>query len=88
MTGGAITVVGGGLAGYFGIVGVTEILRGGLGEYGLGWTLTVIPGYTVWGVGLLVAATSYAIMTKPPCLAAVTTDPASGSASARPRPAA
>ncbi|MGN9785615.1 hypothetical protein ACTMTF_29625 [Nonomuraea sp. ZG12] len=59
-------LVGGGLAGYFGVVGLTETLNGGLGA-DLGWALAVISGYTVWGAGLLVAATSYVIMTKPPC---------------------
>ncbi|WP_049556875.1 hypothetical protein [Nonomuraea sp. SBT364] len=62
-------LVGGGLAGYFGIAGLTLMVTEGTGQP-LWWTLTVIPGYTVWGLGLLVAATSYIIMTKPPCVRA------------------
>ncbi|MEV4221389.1 hypothetical protein [Nonomuraea sp. NPDC049725] len=62
-------LVGGGLAGYFGIAGFSVMLTEGTGQP-LWWTLTVIPGYTVWGIGLLVAAASYTIMTKPPCVRA------------------
>jgi hypothetical protein len=61
-------MVGGGLAGYFGLVGGTYIIRGDLAaDYPLWWTLTVIPGYTVWGLGLLTAAIAYLAITKPPC---------------------
>lgn len=33
----------------------------------LWWTLMVIPGYTLWGAGLLVAAVSYLTLTRPAC---------------------
>lgn len=65
-------LVGGGLVCYFGLVGGTYLILGDLGpEYPVWWTLMVIPGYTVWGVGLLVAAVSYLGATKPWCPAMV-----------------
>ncbi len=61
-------LVGSGLAAYFGLVGGTYMIRGEFGsEYPAWWTLMVIPGYTVWGLGLLVAAVFYLEATKPPC---------------------
>jgi hypothetical protein len=60
--------VGGGLTAYFGLVGGTYIVLGEFSsELPLWWTLTVIPGYTLWGIGLLVAAAFYLGATKPPC---------------------
>jgi hypothetical protein len=60
--------VGGGLTAYFGLVGGTYTALGNFGsEFPLWWTLTVIPGYTVWGIGLLVAGVFYLGATKPSC---------------------
>ena len=62
-------MMGGGRTAYFGLVGGTYIV---LGEFGfpLWWTLAVIPRYTLWGIGLLVAAAFYRGATEPPCHAA------------------
>ncbi|MDN3238255.1 hypothetical protein [Glycomyces tritici] len=61
-------MVGGGLTGYFGLVGTTYTARGDFSpEYPLWWTLVVIPGYTLWGVGILIAAASYLRLTRPEC---------------------
>ncbi|THV40871.1 hypothetical protein [Glycomyces buryatensis] len=61
-------LVGGGLSAYFGLVGGTYTILGDFSaEFPLWWTLMVIPGYTVWGLGLLVAAVFFLGITKPPC---------------------
>ena len=58
--------VGASLTAYFGIAGMTAWIRG---EFG-GPFLTLLlemGGYTLWGVGLLVAAAAYFALTRPPC---------------------
>ncbi|MCD0446360.1 hypothetical protein LO763_22350 [Glycomyces sp. A-F 0318] len=60
-------MVGGGLVAYFGLVGGTYLVRGEFGAFPPWWVLTVVPGYTLWGIGLLVAAGSYLGATKPAC---------------------
>ncbi|MCC3763709.1 hypothetical protein K3N28_11575 [Glycomyces sp. TRM65418] len=72
-------LVGGGLAAYFGLVGGTYAILGDLGPaFPLWWILMVIPGYTVWGIGLLVAAVFYLGATKPPCPRTTWTGPGEG----------
>nr|WP_157554465.1 hypothetical protein [Herbidospora sakaeratensis] len=61
--------VGAGLAGYFGVAGMTAWLlgRGGLAEAPV-WKVSMeMFGYTFWGLGLLVAAMSYYGLTRPDC---------------------
>ncbi|MET7862938.1 hypothetical protein [Micromonospora taraxaci] len=59
--------VGAGLTGYFGVGGMTAWATGDNVD-GAAWFLAVVlPAYTVWGVGLLVAASSYVSLTKPTC---------------------
>lgn len=58
--------MGAGLAGYFGIAGMTAWATGNL-DGPLWWLVLVLPGYTVWGLGLLAAAISYVSLTKPEC---------------------
>lgn len=60
--------LGAGLVGYFGVGATSELLiRGSFGEP-LWWLIMVVPGYIVWGIGLLIAAASYFMMTKPVCV--------------------
>lgn len=63
---GAGLFIGGGLTAYFGIAGMTAWIRGDLGGAFLPLLLEM-GGYTLWGIGLLVAAASYYAMTRPPC---------------------
>ncbi|GAA2711934.1 hypothetical protein Apa02nite_085150 [Actinoplanes palleronii] len=58
--------MGGSLTAYFGIAGMTAWIRGDFGGAFVPLLLEM-GGYTLWGVGLLVAATSYYAMTRPPC---------------------
>lgn len=58
-------LVGGGMTGYFGLAGIHSTITQGVGVYPVWWAFAVIGGYTVWGVGLLVAALSYYLLTKP-----------------------
>jgi hypothetical protein len=62
--------VGASLTAYFGIAGMTAWIRGEFGGPFLPLLLEM-GGYTLWGVGLLVAAASYFAMTRPPCPQAV-----------------
>lgn len=58
--------MGAGLTTYFGLAGISSMVQDGLGStYPLWWGFAVIGGYTVWGVGLLVASLSYYLLTKP-----------------------
>ena len=57
--------MGGGLTGYFGFAGIPATVTQGLDIYPLWWEFAVIGGYTLWGLGLLVAALSYYLLTKP-----------------------
>jgi len=59
--------IGAGLTGYFGIGGMTAWATGNNLDGPLWALLMVLPTYTFWGVGLLVAAVSYSALTKPPC---------------------
>lgn len=59
--------MGAGMAGYFGIGGMTAWATGDNVDGPLWWLLLVLPGYTVWGLGLLVAAVSYVGLTNPEC---------------------
>ncbi|MDH2426404.1 hypothetical protein [Sphaerisporangium sp. TRM90804] len=59
--------VGAGLTTYFGIGGMTAWATGDNVD-GATWFLAVVlPAYTLWGLGLLVAATSYFTLTRPEC---------------------
>jgi hypothetical protein len=58
--------VGTGLTAYFGIAGMTAWIRGDFGGPFLPLLLEM-GGYTLWGVGLLVACGSYLALTRPPC---------------------
>ncbi|MEU4426805.1 hypothetical protein AB0F81_39805 [Actinoplanes sp. NPDC024001] len=58
--------VGASLTAYFGVAGMTAWIRGDLGGPFLPLLLEM-GGYTLWGVGLLVAAASYFALTRPPC---------------------
>lgn len=58
--------VGAGLTAYFGIAGNTAWIRGDFGGPFLPLFLEMA-GYTLWGIGLLVACASYAALTRPPC---------------------
>jgi hypothetical protein len=58
--------MGAGLTAYFGIVGVSAWIRGEFGGPFLPLLLE-IGGYTLWGVGLLVASASYFRLTRRPC---------------------
>jgi hypothetical protein len=62
--------VGASLTAYFGIAGMTGWIRGHFGGPFL-TLLLEMGGYTLWGVGLLVAAASYFALTRPPCPQAV-----------------
>jgi hypothetical protein len=59
--------VGAGLNGYFGIGGMTAWATGNNVDGSSWFLLVVLPAYTVWGLGLLVAAVSYFGLTKPEC---------------------
>jgi hypothetical protein len=72
-------MVGSGLTAYFGLVGGTYIVLGDFdAALPLWWVLTVIPGYTVWGIGLLVAAVFYLGATKLRCSATSRAEAPSG----------
>ncbi|MCI4061523.1 hypothetical protein MRQ36_02605 [Micromonospora sp. R77] len=59
--------VGAGLTGYFGVGGTTAWATGRI-PGASGWFLPVtLAAYTVWGLGLLVAAASYLALTRPVC---------------------
>jgi hypothetical protein len=61
--------VGAGLTGYFGVAGMTAwfLGKGNLAQAPV-WKVSMeMFGYTLWGVGLLVAAMSYYSLTRPPC---------------------
>ncbi|WP_214316943.1 hypothetical protein [Nonomuraea sediminis] len=65
---GPAMLVGFGLSGYFGLAGMTHVVMGDLDPARpLWWTLAVVPGYTVWGLGLVVAAVPYLSITRRPC---------------------
>ncbi|MFI6262937.1 hypothetical protein [Micromonospora sp. NPDC051006] len=69
--------LGAGLTSYFGIGGGTAVATGMIAP---DWFLVVaLATYTLWGVGLLVSASSYLALTRPECPA--------GRASAAPAPA-
>ncbi|RLP94728.1 hypothetical protein EAD89_03585 [Micromonospora sp. BL4] len=58
---------GAGLTTYFGIGGMTAWATGNNMD-GAAWFLVIVlPAYTLWGLGLLVAATSYLSRTRPEC---------------------
>ncbi|MEU8663200.1 hypothetical protein AB0C31_41870, partial [Actinoplanes philippinensis] len=59
--------MGASLTAYFGIAGMAAWIRGDFGGPFLPLLLEM-GGYTVWGVGLLVAAASYHALTRPPCM--------------------
>jgi hypothetical protein len=63
--------IGASLTAYFGIAGMTAWMRGDFGGPFLRLLLEM-GGYTLWGVGLLVAAGSYFALTRPPCPQMVT----------------
>lgn len=58
--------VGASLTAYFGIAGMIAWIRGDFGGPFLPLLLEV-GGYTLWGIGLLVACASYVALTRPPC---------------------
>ena len=58
--------VGASLTAYFGIAGNTAWIRGDFGGPFLPLLLEM-GGYTLWGIGLLVASASYVALTRPPC---------------------
>lgn len=58
--------IGASLTAYFGIAGMTAWIRGDFGGPFLPLLLQM-GGYTLWGVGLLVASVSYFRLTRPPC---------------------
>ncbi|MDG4805970.1 hypothetical protein O7634_04280 [Micromonospora sp. WMMD1120] len=58
--------IGASLTAYFGIAGMTAWLRGDVRGPFLPLLLEM-GGYTLWGVGLLLAAASYFALTRPPC---------------------
>lgn len=64
---GVALFMGASLTAYFGIVGMGAWIRGDVrGPFLV--LLLELGGYTLWGVGLLVASASYYALTKPPCL--------------------
>lgn len=54
-----------GLLAYFGIGGLTAVLLGKTAGHPV--AVVEIVAYVVWGIGLAVASTSYAQLTRPPC---------------------
>ena len=58
--------MGAGLTAYFGVAGMTAWMRGDFGGPFLPLLLEM-GGYTLWGVGLLVASASYFTLTRAPC---------------------
>ncbi|GIF76418.1 hypothetical protein [Asanoa siamensis] len=58
--------MGGSLAAYFGVAGMSAWARGDIDGPFL-TLLLELGGYTLWGIGLLVASASYFTLTKPPC---------------------
>ncbi|MEV7988749.1 hypothetical protein [Micromonospora sp. NPDC085948] len=71
--------VGAGLTTYFGIAGMTAWATGDNVD-GPAWFLAVVlPAYTLWGLGLLVAAGSYLSLTKPECTLSRTSAPRAAS---------
>ncbi|MGW4948565.1 hypothetical protein ACWEOZ_44040 [Actinoplanes sp. NPDC004185] len=58
--------MGASLTAYFGIAGMIAWIRGDFGGPFVPLLLEM-GGYTLWGVGLLVAAASYFALTRPPC---------------------
>lgn len=59
--------IGAGLTAYFGIGASAELFKGDDLGGPLWWIIMVIPGYIVWGLGLLIAAVAYFALTKPEC---------------------
>jgi hypothetical protein len=60
--------MGAGFTGYFGIGAmIAWAADANMDGRPLWWTVMVLPGYTVWGLGLLGAAISYFNLTKPEC---------------------
>jgi hypothetical protein len=63
---GTALFVGASLTAYFGIAGMIAWIRGDFGGSFVPLMLEM-GGYTIWGLGLLVAATSYFALTRPAC---------------------
>ncbi|MEV4621106.1 hypothetical protein AB0J74_20650 [Asanoa sp. NPDC049573] len=63
---GAGLFMGASLTAYFGIAGMSAWIHGDIdGQF---WPLLLeLGGYTLWGIGLLVASASYFRLTRPPC---------------------
>lgn len=59
--------IGAGLVGYFGIAGMVAWATGDNVDGSLWYLALVFPGYTAWGLGLLVSSVSYFSLTKPEC---------------------
>lgn len=59
--------VGAGLAGYFGVAGMIAWATGDNVDGPLWYLALVFPGYTAWGLGLLVSSVSYFSLTRPEC---------------------
>jgi hypothetical protein len=58
--------VGASLTAYFGVAGMIAWISGDIDGPFLP-LLLVMGGYTLWGIGLLVASVSYVALTRPPC---------------------
>ncbi|MBF9127713.1 hypothetical protein I0C86_01685 [Plantactinospora sp. S1510] len=69
--------IGASLTAYFGIAGITAWIRGDLRGPFLPLLLE-IGGYTLWGLGLLVASASYFTLTRPPCPLSATAESLAG----------
>jgi len=63
---GVAVFMGASLTAYFGVVGMSAWIRGDL-DGPFPHLLLELGGYTLWGVGLLVASASYFALTRPPC---------------------
>lgn len=60
--------IGGGLTGYFGVSGTAAWITGNNLDDPWWLLAMILPAYTIWGVGLLVAGASYFRLTKRECL--------------------
>ncbi|MEV4537790.1 hypothetical protein AB0J82_28830 [Asanoa sp. NPDC049518] len=58
--------MGASLSAYFGIAGMSAWIRGDI-DGSFGQILLELGGYTLWGIGLLIASASYFRLTRPPC---------------------